>query len=568
MVALTRIDVELVIMGIPFDQELWLDFMGVILLDPAEGLNSIKAVWQLAEAKTNPLLDNPTTWQLMEGKFKDRYKFNEWKTVFDQVFEASHEGTAIEVARDAMTECGVLDCPSVHNVSPQASSSANISHTLPFGQASSSQPCKASRRSKGPLPPAKHLRSGKIVRQFLDTSAQDSDNNKSEHESDQDSEVHRSPRATEIAPLGCTTFNKHLEHIFHHYNHEGSAEGSNAQLYQSPVRRAEVSMGMDVGPIESRVYMIELPTSLPPSHTDLVREVMQIPPEQMQSVMKPCNIPICSWVCVFSGAFKNDIAYVLSIENSLVETLIVPRSLPYYSNTYNSVSGHSLFDMELAREHGLEVTISTNDCGHPITYCNRSEYHFGCSHIYFPKNQVKVVSVPSPDEVAWFAVACIDPSLVDHTLTHFSTQWWQDGDTGRICLGEFASKLAHIVAMDLQCESVTVHVLTDSSSDDVGALEISIHDFKLEFPTGTSVKVIAGLDCGFQGMGNDQQLEVLGIFLASYISLTTYASQAHDQVQDDPLANENHLQPGDVVCIISSPHKDLCGMLQYYSCDN
>ncbi|KAI6113142.1 hypothetical protein EV401DRAFT_1890350 [Pisolithus croceorrhizus] len=119
--------------------------------------------------------------------------------------------------------------------------------------------------------------------------------------------------------------------------------------------------------------------------------------------------------------------------------------------------------------------------------------------------------------------------------------------------------------MDLQCKSVTVHVLTDSSSDDVGALEISIHDFKLEFPTGASIKVIAGLDCGFQGMGNDQQLEVLGIFLALYISPTTYASQAHDQVWDDPLANENHLQPGGLVHIISGPHKDLCSTLQYYS---
>ncbi|KAI6102311.1 hypothetical protein EDD16DRAFT_1716086 [Pisolithus croceorrhizus] len=219
MVALTRIDVELVVTGIPFDQELWLDFMGVILLDPAEGLNSIKAAQQLTQAKTNPLLDNPATCfsftdflSEMEGKFKDRYKFNEWKTVFDQVFEASsHEGTTAEVARAAMTKHGVLDCPSVHDVSPQASSLG-----------------KASRRSKGPLPLAKCLRSGKIIHQFLDTSAQDGDNNESEHESDQDSKVHCSPRATEIAPSGHMTFNKYLEHIFHHYNHEGSAEGSNA----------------------------------------------------------------------------------------------------------------------------------------------------------------------------------------------------------------------------------------------------------------------------------------------------------------------------------------------------
>ncbi|KAI6096462.1 hypothetical protein F5141DRAFT_1067711 [Pisolithus sp. B1] len=449
--------------GIPFDQELWLDFMGVILLDPAEGLNSIKAAQRLTQAKTNPLLDNPATWQL-----------HPWL------------------------------------MSPVPSPSDKLPpHNLIS---------KASRRSKGPLPPAKCLRSGKIIHQFLDTSTQDGDNNESEHESDQDSKVHRSPRATEIAPSGHMTFNKCLEHIFHHYNHEG-------------IHRAEVSMDMDIGPIESRVYMIELPTICAAGfvlehlrHRGLSCQTF---PQwifiEARNPLEPCDIPIHSWVHILSGAFKNDIAYVLSIENSSVETLVVPRLLPYYSNTYNSVGGHSLFDVELAREHGLEPHLLPQESGEG------------------------------------------DPSLVDRTLTHFSNRWWQDGDTSRICSGEFASKLAHIVAMDLQCKSVTVHVLTDSSSDDVGALEISIHDFKLEFPTGASIKVIAGLDCGFQGMGNDQQLEVLGIFLALYISPTTYASQAHDQVWDDPLANENHLQPGDLVHIISGPHKDLCSMLQYYS---
>ncbi|KAI6018524.1 hypothetical protein BKA83DRAFT_4127725 [Pisolithus microcarpus] len=154
----------------------------------------------------------------------------------------------------------------------------------------------------------------------------------------------------------------------------------------------------------------------------------------------------------------------------LLTKLLIPQWLGPPSQAVATLDGHSLFDMELAREHGFEVTLSTNDQGHPITYCDGSKYHFGCSHISFPKKWVKVVGVPSPDEVAWFAVASIDPSLVNHTLT--------------------------------------------SSSDDLRSLEISIHNFKLEFPIGTSVKVIAGLDCGFQGMGSDQQVEVLGIFLA------------------------------------------------------
>ncbi|KAI6102097.1 hypothetical protein F5141DRAFT_1065613 [Pisolithus sp. B1] len=524
MVALTKIDVELAIVGIPFNQKEWLDLMEPIMMNPTEGLNSIKNAWQLVQVKTNPLLEDPTTWQLvlrwaandsfsftdflaeMEGKFKDRYNFNEWRTVFDQVFEASRKGTTIEVVRAAMTEHGVLDCPSVHDLSLQPSSSG-----------------KVSRKSKGLLPPPKRPRLSKIAHQFLDTATQDNDDNESEDESDQDDKVDCCPKVTEIALSGHVTLNKCLEHIFHHYSHEGNVEGLNAHAYQSPVHKAKAGMDMDVGPIESRIYMIELPTkahnplevqlSLPPSHTDLIKEIMWIPSEKMQSIMKPCNIPVCSW---------NDITYVLSIEDDSIETLIVPQSLPYYSGTYNPANGHSLFDIELVGEHDFEVTISTNDWGHAITYCSGREYHSGCYHIYFLKSQVKV--------------ACIDPSLVDHTLTSFLAQWWQDGDTGRICSG-----------------------------DDVGVLEISIHDFKLEFPAGASVKVIVGLNCGFQGMGNDQQLEVPGIFLASYISPTTYTSQAHDQVQHVPLANENCLQPGDLVHVISGPHKGLCGTLHYYS---
>ncbi|KAI6018523.1 hypothetical protein PISMIDRAFT_9619 [Pisolithus microcarpus 441] len=161
MVALTKINVKLHLMGLKFEQQQWLNFMGAILLDPAEGLNSIRTAWQFAQAKTNPLLEDRAAWQLvlrwvadnnpsfpdflteMQSNFKDRYKFDEWKTIFDQVFEASCNGTAMEVVRAAMTECGVLDHPSVHDLSLQALSSADVSPTHPSRQASSSQPHKS-----------------------------------------------------------------------------------------------------------------------------------------------------------------------------------------------------------------------------------------------------------------------------------------------------------------------------------------------------------------------------------------------------------------------------------------
>ncbi|KAI6015602.1 hypothetical protein EDC04DRAFT_2608827 [Pisolithus marmoratus] len=123
---------------------------------------------------------------------------------------------------------------------------------------------------------------------------------------------------------------------------------------------------------------------------------------------------------------------------------------------------------------------------------------------------VKVVSMPLPDEIAWFSLASVDPPLVNHTLMRFLAQWWQDGDTGQVCYGEFAGKLACIITMD--------------------------------------------------------SLDVPVIFLASYISLTMYISQEpHNQLWDDPLTYQNCIQPGDFVCIISGPHKGLCSMLHWYS---
>ncbi|KAI6023539.1 hypothetical protein BKA83DRAFT_4125093 [Pisolithus microcarpus] len=130
MVALSKIDVELAITKICFEPEEWLDLIKIILMNPTEGLDSIRAAWQLMWVKVVPLLEDAAAWQLvlqwagddslsfdsflqeMQDTFKERYKFNDWKTIFDQVFKASHEGTTVEVVRAAMTEHGVLNPPS------------------------------------------------------------------------------------------------------------------------------------------------------------------------------------------------------------------------------------------------------------------------------------------------------------------------------------------------------------------------------------------------------------------------------------------------------------------------
>ncbi|KAI5993746.1 hypothetical protein F5J12DRAFT_785989 [Pisolithus orientalis] len=110
----------------------------------ATGINAIKAVWELTQAKVvsvAPLLENAAAWQLVlhwatddslsfanflteMEKFGNRYQFNKWKSIFDQVFKASQEGTAVEVVRAAMAECGIVEPSSAHDGPPaQASSS-------------------------------------------------------------------------------------------------------------------------------------------------------------------------------------------------------------------------------------------------------------------------------------------------------------------------------------------------------------------------------------------------------------------------------------------------------------
>ncbi|KAI6011344.1 hypothetical protein EDC04DRAFT_2609931 [Pisolithus marmoratus] len=172
---------------------------------------------------------------------------------------------------------------------------------------------------------------------------------------------------------------------------------------------------------------------------------------------------------------------------------------------------------------------------------------------------VKAVSMPSPDEIAWFSLASVDPPLVDRTLTRFSAQLWQDGDTGWVCYGEFAGKLACIVVMDSQRKSVTVCVSTERSSDEVvEALEISVHDFKLEFPTGASIQVIAGLNCGFQGI-------VIGKVDDMYILQGSDQQASHGLANIARLPDNNCIQPGDFIHVTSGPHKGLCSTLHWYS---
>ncbi|KIK19160.1 hypothetical protein PISMIDRAFT_13847 [Pisolithus microcarpus 441] len=188
----------------------------------------------------------------MQDRFKERYKFDDWKTIFDQVFEASREGTAVELVRAAMSglpcQSVVFSIPlvSVPDLSSsQALSSGdlvdNASRTIPSTQASSSQTRKVSRKSDSSLPPAKHARLSKSVAQYLDVSAREDEDDENE-DGDQDNldiGVENRPKVTEVGPSGRATFNERLQDLVQRYTHKGGVAGSNARAHQNRVPNVE-----------------------------------------------------------------------------------------------------------------------------------------------------------------------------------------------------------------------------------------------------------------------------------------------------------------------------------------
>ncbi|KAI6145967.1 hypothetical protein BKA82DRAFT_32442, partial [Pisolithus tinctorius] len=510
---LFNVEIELAVAGIAFKLEEWIDLIDIIILNlKGIGINAIKAVWELAQAKVVtvvPLLEDAATWQLvlrwaaddslsftnflMEmEKFGDRYQFDEWKSIFDQVFEASREGTAVEVVRAAMAERGVVEPSSACDAPPaQASSSRDISHVVLSHQASSSQTRKSSCRSHCSLRPAKRPRMSKSASQYLDISARENQEDKEDKEEDElDDEANCCPRVTEIPLSGHANLTQQLESLFRRYGGEGSAEGSRAKAHQQgPVRSVEGRMEAGMNRTQPRVFKVVLPSArsagfvlqhfkleglkcktfhsvpchiyveapsaqdvrlrLPPSHANLVPQIVPVPMEEMEPFAQPSDIPVHSWVRLLTSGLKNEIAYVKHVEGDSVYLLVVPWNLPYISGGENSAAHQELFDVDLARQHGLEVILTPSLEGRTIAHCLQSQYHCGLLHRCFQRHNVEPVSLPTPEQIAWFVVSDVDPTLVARTLTRFSTQKWQVGDCGKIQAGEFVNEVAY-VAMDVQ----------------------------------------------------------------------------------------------------------------------
>ncbi|KAI5995800.1 hypothetical protein F5J12DRAFT_785569 [Pisolithus orientalis] len=402
-----------------------LDLIKIIILNPGGmGINAIKAVQKLEQAKVAPvvpLLEDAATWQLvlhwatdnslsfgiflMEmEKFSNRYQFKKWKFIFDQVFEASWEGTAVEVIRAAMAEHGIIK-PSSFGSLANHSIRQKLTQIPPL-----SMPSEASKNEH-----------------------EDEEDKEEDEEDELDNEVDHHPRVTTIAPSG----------LFHHYGGEGSAEGSRVKVHQQgPVHNVKDHMEVNTNWTQPKVFKVMLPSA---HSAGFILQHFKLEGLECKTF---CSVP-CHIYVEAPSSLKNEIAYVQHVEGDSVYILIIPWNLPYISGGENSVVHQELSDVDLAYEHGLEVTLTLSPEGHTITHCLGSQYHCGLLHGYFQRCNVEPVNLPTPEKIAWFIMSGMDPTLVTCTLTCFSAQRWQVGDHGKIQAREFVNKIAYI-AIDIQ----------------------------------------------------------------------------------------------------------------------
>ncbi|KAI6139773.1 hypothetical protein BKA82DRAFT_4019966 [Pisolithus tinctorius] len=259
------------------------------------------------------------------------------KSIFDQVFKASWEGTAVEVVRAAMAEHGVAEPSSACNAPPaQASSSCDVSHVVLSPQAPSSQTCKLMFTfSFGSL--TNHSIRQKLAQiPLLSMPSKVSKNEQDKEEDELDDEANHCPRVTEIALSGLKAF-------FIAMVVRGVQKGQGRRH----ISRAQFT----VSKIVWRWVQIGLSQEYSRSCCPLI---VPVPMEEMEPFAQPSDIPVHSWVHLLTSGLKNEIAYVKCIEGNLVYLLVIPWNLPYISSGENSMAHCELFDVDLAHQHGLE----------------------------------------------------------------------------------------------------------------------------------------------------------------------------------------------------------------------
>ena len=143
-------------------------------------------------------------------------------------------------------------------------------------------------------------------------------------------------------------------------------------------------------------------TSIPPSHQDIVRNIILVPTEDVLSLYSTHEVFASAfWVRVKCGAYNNDVGYVLLQDGDKIDILLAPREHPY-----NSDRRKLLFDIDAAHRAGYIVMVMEPSDGQAgVVTCRGLVYQQGLILWLFTKLSLEVVEAPHPDDLAFHYLA-------------------------------------------------------------------------------------------------------------------------------------------------------------------
>ena len=143
-------------------------------------------------------------------------------------------------------------------------------------------------------------------------------------------------------------------------------------------------------------------TSIPPSHQDIVRNIILVPTEDVLSLYSTHEVFASAfWVRVKRGAYNNDVGYVLLQDGDKIDVLLAPREHPY-----NSDRCKLLFDIDAAHRAGYIVMVTKPSDGQAgVVTCRGLVYQQGLILWLFTKLSLEVVEAPHPDDLAFHYLA-------------------------------------------------------------------------------------------------------------------------------------------------------------------
>ena len=238
---------------------------------------------------------------------------------------------------------------------------------------------------------------------------------------------------------------------------------------------------------------LEVRQNLPPSHRQVPKSIILLPPEEGTSLTTfkaRKALPTRSWVRIKKSAlYKGDLGYVETSDGDNAVVVVAPRQRPY---DIPEQSGEKMeFDVELARLADLPLEPILSPAGTEIGYtCSGQQFVCGLLRLSLPVHTLELVELPHPDDIKYHAMA--NCALVEETVHLFSAQFWREKDRVEIQEGDLKGKLGTL--RDIHWDQRTAIV-----SCDEGAFDCSLRELRRHFELGDAVRVIAGPFSGEAG---------------------------------------------------------------------